>query len=246
MLCELLTVSDEHAFRGPLIVGGGLSPQCEVRWDFGVRNGGVPDVTVHSNGLVNLNGRTETFSRLTCHGGRVTTGQMSPSSAASPSTRVDCGISTALLKTWLGTDLQGRPPLTLNDGGDVQTSAGIFVLPVGGDIVVNPGSQRFGNSTIAGRIGLNAGTHRISVGRGGSSVLGGPECNLTAAISETGAAAKLEKDGGGTLRLAGTNNASRRHAGHWRHAPGRWRATPKRRPRLRRRTPARLGHGGLG
>jgi autotransporter-associated beta strand protein len=105
---------------------------------------------------------------------------------------------------WLGANLQGRPPLTLNDGGDVQTSAGIFVLPSGGDIVVNPGSQRLDNSTITGRIGLDAGMHRISVGRG-NLFLGGSECNVTAAISENGGVAELEKDGGGTLRLAGTN-----------------------------------------
>src|SRR6185295_7986239 len=69
----------------------------------------------------------------------------------------------------------------------------------------NPGPQRIDNSSIAGRIGLDAGPHRISVARGNLSLLGGPECNLTAAISETGGAADLEKDGGGTLRLAGTN-----------------------------------------
>ncbi len=106
---------------------------------------------------------------------------------------------------WLGADLQGRPPLTLNDGGDVQTGPGIFVLPAGGGIVVNPGAQRFGGSTVAGRIGLDPGSHRITVARGGSSLLAGPECNLTAAISENNGTAELEKDGGGTLRLAGTN-----------------------------------------
>jgi len=105
---------------------------------------------------------------------------------------------------WLGVNLQGCPPLTLNDGGDVQTGAGIFVLPAGGDIVVNPGPQRFDNSTITGRIGLDAGAHRISVGAG-SLVLGGAECNVAAAISENGGVAELEKDGSGTLRLAGTN-----------------------------------------
>jgi autotransporter-associated beta strand protein len=65
--------------------------------------------------------------------------------------------------------LEGRPPLTLNDGGSVQTGAGIFFLPVGGDMVVNPGL--FGSSTISGRIGLDAGSHRISVGQRGFSLL---------------------------------------------------------------------------
>ncbi len=106
---------------------------------------------------------------------------------------------------WSSLDLQGRPPLTLNDGGDVQTGSGIFTLPTGGDIIVNPGSQRFGGSTINGRIGLDAGTHRIRVGQGNAGVLGGVECNIAAALSESGAPADVEKDGDGTLRLGGTN-----------------------------------------
>lgn len=445
VLCEVLVVSEERAFRGPLIVGGGFAGPYEARWDFPAANRGVPEVTVHPNGVVNLNGRSETFSQLTFHGGRVTTGAGTLSVASvttnptnvtatiegslllgsSPMTRFTVGdgpvtadltvnavvsdgsnvigiekegdgqmdlhrantyrgpalvqagtlsllnnnalgaasqgttvgngatvafgiqastvvepftisgtgvggtngalrtvgdvfINTnivlnagAAIRTegtnsriqvnnisgtgpltklgsgrlvlrgnanntysgdtlvtegvldlakpsliasvpghlviggaagiltgptarvehrssftvigsvtvnagglwdlngasegWSIADLQGRPPLTLNNGGDVQTGAGIFFLPAGGGIVANPGSQRFGGSTIAGRIGLDAGAHRISVGRGGSSLLGGAECNISAAISETGTAAELEKDGGGTLRLAGTN-----------------------------------------
>jgi autotransporter-associated beta strand protein len=104
---------------------------------------------------------------------------------------------------WSIPDLQGRPPLTLNNGGSVQTGAGIFFLPIGGDIIVNPGL--IGSSTISGRIGLDAGSHRISVGRRSLPLFGGPDCNLTAAISETSIVADLQKDGDGTLRLAGTN-----------------------------------------
>lgn len=74
VLCEILQVQDEHPFRGPLIVGGGFGGTCEARWDFPSLNSGVPEVTVHPNGLVNLNGRGETFTRLIMNGGRVTTG----------------------------------------------------------------------------------------------------------------------------------------------------------------------------
>jgi autotransporter-associated beta strand protein len=104
---------------------------------------------------------------------------------------------------WSIPDLQGRPPLTLNNGGSVQTGTGIFFLPVGGDVVVSPG--QLGSSTISGRIGLDAGSHRITVGRRGLNLFGNPECNITAALSETGDATELQKDGNGTLRLAGTN-----------------------------------------
>lgn len=444
-LCDLLIVNLRSAFRGDLIVGGGLSPRCEVRWQLGLDQGvpGFPDLIVHTNGLVNLNGDSESFFGLDFHGGRVTTGSGTlgissvtthptnvtatidgnlsstssggitftvPDGSANPDLAVNAVISDGLgtsiekastgemtlhrantysgatlvqagtlsvlnnnalgdlsrgttvaegatvafgaqadtvlelftiagagvggtrgalvtsadvwinsglvlsgpaairadgtnsrvqvnnilgtggltklgsgrlvlrgfsnnsysgdtlvaegvldlakpnnfasvpghliigmpsvgtavpfarveqranftivgsvtvngglwdlngaFEDWLGADLQGRPPLTLNDGGDVQTGAGIFVLPSGGGIVVNPGQQRFGNSTISGRVGLDGGTHRISVARGGSSALSGPECNVTAAISENGGTAELEKDGSGTLRLAGTN-----------------------------------------
>jgi autotransporter-associated beta strand protein len=444
VLCEVLVVSEERAFRGPLIVGGGFAGPHEARWDSTGFNQGVPEVRVHPNGVVNLNGRNETFGQLTFNGGRVTTGAGTLSVArittnptnvtatiegnllfgsipnttftvadgpANPDLTINAVISDGLnviglvkagegsvnlhrantyrgatlvqagtlallnnnalgatsqgttvasgatvgfgaqvdtvlepftiagsgvggttgalisgADVWINTDialsgpaairaegtdsriqvnnvsgtgpltklgsgrlvlrgnahntyigdtlvtegvldlakpntitsvpghlvigsnsgvlvgptarvehrssftiigsvtvnagglwdlngasegwgipeLQGRPPLTLNDGGDVQTGAGIFFLPAGGGIVVNPG-QRFGNSTISGRVGLDAGTHRITVARGNQSALGGPECNITAAISETGAAADLEKDGNGTLRLAGTN-----------------------------------------
>ncbi|MFO1498680.1 MAG: autotransporter-associated beta strand repeat-containing protein [Verrucomicrobiota bacterium] len=73
-LCELLIVSEARPFRGPLMVGGGFSPLCEVRWGSGSLSSVVPAVTVQTNGLVNLNGHGQTFSQLTFHGGRVTTG----------------------------------------------------------------------------------------------------------------------------------------------------------------------------
>jgi fibronectin-binding autotransporter adhesin len=100
-------------------------------------------------------------------------------------------------------DLQGHPPLTLNNGGSVQTGTGIFFLPVGGDIVVNPGL--FGSSIISGQIGLDPGSHHLIVSRGSFSTFGGPDCDLTAAISETSIVAEIDKDGDGTLRLAGIN-----------------------------------------
>ena len=54
-------------------------------------------------------------------------------------------------------DLQGRPPLTLNGGGDVQTGAGKLLLPVGGDVVVTPGSGLVGSSVISGNLALDSG-----------------------------------------------------------------------------------------
>ncbi len=146
-----------------------------------------------------------------------------PNGATAPSTRVDQRSHSTIAgsvtvnagglwdlngatQAWRVSNLQGRPPLTLNEGGDVQTGAGIFILPVGGGIVVSPGPQRFANSTISGRVGLEAGAHRITVLAGNQSLLAGPECNLTAAISEVPGVAELEKDGAGTLRLAGTNS----------------------------------------
>jgi autotransporter-associated beta strand protein len=100
-------------------------------------------------------------------------------------------------------DLQGRPPLTLNNGGSVQTGNGICYLPVGGDIVVNPGF--FGSSFISGQIGLDAGAHHLIVSKGGFSTFGGPDCDLTATISETSVVAEIDKDGDGTLRLSAAN-----------------------------------------
>jgi len=446
VLCDLLSVNEERAFRGPLIVGGGFGSLCEVRWGSSTFNRGVPDVTVHPNGLVNLNGRGDTFTRLTFHGGRVATGTgfvsvarivtnptnvtasiegklalaSSPTTeftvadgAATPdlaisaiitdginntgivktgdgelrlsganiydgTTRIDAGLvhvqtaaslgtpgvgttvrdgatlqvefvgalpeplnirgagrggtlgalflgpatgvqagvvlagpSTVRVDTQFGilsgvisgtgpftkvgagtlqfgggsgaantyagdtlvqegilvpskgtgvttvpghliigggfsgpsatvrhfagstivgsvtvnrgglwdlngfsesfgvAELQGRPPLTLNGGGDVQTGTGTLMLPVGGDVVVSPGLTTMNAfSFISGRLGLEPGPHRFIVNPG--LVTGdrftAPELNVSAAISQPSAAADLVKEGLGEMRLGGSNS----------------------------------------
>jgi len=103
--------------------------------------------------------------------------------------------------------LEGRPPLTLNGGGDAQTGAsGIFYLPVGGDVLVNPQNVINASSVISGNIGLDPGPHHINVGSTLQIIGAGPECDLTAAVGETSSAADLIKGGGGTLRLSGNNS----------------------------------------
>jgi fibronectin-binding autotransporter adhesin len=97
-----------------------------------------------------------------------------------------------------GFSLTSPAPLTLNDGGSVQTgNSGIVYLPVGGDVVVNPGTN---TSTITGNIGLDAGIHHFNVAAGPN-----PGLLVNATISQTGAAAAIQKDGAGSLRLIGTN-----------------------------------------
>jgi autotransporter-associated beta strand protein len=98
------------------------------------------------------------------------------------------------------------PPLTLNDGGSVQSgSAGIFYLPPGGDVVVNPGAS---TSTIGGNIGLDAGLHHIAVGNGGGNGGISPGLLITAAIGQTGADAAFQKDGPGFMRFNGVNSCT--------------------------------------
>ena len=92
--------------------------------------------------------------------------------------------------------------LSLNGGGSVQTVNGTLILRTGSALNVNPGSA--GSSTISGRIGLDPGTHSFAVGSRLIG-LGGPECTVSAAISETSTAASLEKSGSGTLQLTGAN-----------------------------------------
>lgn len=96
------------------------------------------------------------------------------------------------------------PPISLNDGGYLDSgSSGIVYLPVGGNIVVNPGSHLAG-SLIQGNIGLDPGPHQIIVAAGSNlGVL--PGCDIAAAIGQTGSAASLQKTGPGTLRLSGVN-----------------------------------------
>ncbi|MBI3869920.1 MAG: autotransporter-associated beta strand repeat-containing protein [Verrucomicrobia bacterium] len=101
--------------------------------------------------------------------------------------------------------LEGRPPLTLNEGGDVDTGSGTLFLPVGGDVIVNPG-QVSTSSRITGHIGMDPGPHRFVVG---SPILLSqpiPELELPANISQTSSDADLIKEGSGTLRLGGSNS----------------------------------------
>jgi len=99
-------------------------------------------------------------------------------------------------------DLHGDLPLTLRNGGRVQTGSGIVFLPVGGDILVSPGT--LGASTFSGRIGLDPGPHHFTV-LSRTFGLGGPECTINAVISQTSTAGTLIKDGAGTLVLASAN-----------------------------------------
>jgi autotransporter-associated beta strand protein len=101
--------------------------------------------------------------------------------------------------------LEGRPPLTLNNGGDVQTGSGFIYLPVGGDVIVNPGSFIGANSFISGNIGLDPGPHHFVVGSG-ISFFGGLELDVPAIISQTSTAADIVKDGIGQMKLSGNNS----------------------------------------
>ncbi|MBL9136329.1 MAG: autotransporter-associated beta strand repeat-containing protein [Verrucomicrobiales bacterium] len=98
--------------------------------------------------------------------------------------------------------LEGRPPLTFNGGGSVQTGAGILVLPVGGDVVAHP--SLLGSPLIVGRLGLDPGPHRFMVSKS-PNLLGLPDATVSAVISQTSTQAGLEKSGAGTLVLSGAN-----------------------------------------
>ena len=105
--------------------------------------------------------------------------------------------------------LQGRPPLTLNDGGDAQTGAGTLTLPAGGDVVVNPGSGLGFTSFLSGNLGLDPGPHRFVVQSGVSIIgLSFPELDVSAAIRQTSTAADLVKEGFGEMRLGTSNSFS--------------------------------------
>jgi len=98
--------------------------------------------------------------------------------------------------------------LTLNDGGDVHTGAGLLTLEgnlADNSLTVNPGT-RSSSSVISGRLGLRTGNHRIAVG---SSLIGGllgaSELDITAAVINYNGIANLHKNGSGVMRLAGAN-----------------------------------------
>src|SRR5262249_38994250 len=57
--------------------------------------------------------------------------------------------------------LQGRVPLTLTNGGSVQSGVGVVFIPVGGDVVVNPGPA--GRSFISGHLAFEPGSHHFIV-----------------------------------------------------------------------------------
>lgn len=103
--------------------------------------------------------------------------------------------------------LQGRPPLTLTGGGDVQTGAGTLFLPAGGDVVVNPGTGFGFTSSMSGNLGLDPGQHRFVVGSGPSIIgLDFPELDVSAVISQTSTSADIVKEGPGEMRLSGSNS----------------------------------------
>ncbi len=95
------------------------------------------------------------------------------------------------------------PVLTLRDGGSVQTGTGFLYIPTNGDLQVIPGYS--GTSTISGNIGLDPGPHNFDVGQR-SATIAGPECKITANISQNSGVAQLNKISPGTLILTGTNN----------------------------------------
>jgi autotransporter-associated beta strand protein len=105
---------------------------------------------------------------------------------------------------WGLPELQGRPPLTLLNGGRVQTGTGIFFLPVGGDVVVNPGVLG-ASSSISGHIGLDPGPHRFIVSSG-AAIFGGFPLEVSADISQTSTAADLVKEGFGAMHLTASNS----------------------------------------
>jgi len=94
--------------------------------------------------------------------------------------------------------------LTLNEGGDVQTGAGLLTVDPGNSISVNPGIG-FAVSTISGRLGLRTGNHNISVAPFVLALGGGPELDVPAQVVFYNGIANLHKNGSGNVRLAGSN-----------------------------------------
>lgn len=104
-------------------------------------------------------------------------------------------------------ELQGRPGLSLNTGGDVQTGAGTLFLPTEADVVVTPGTGLGFTSFISGNVGLGPGSHRFIVQKGVDIIgLDFPDLDLSAVISQTSSAADIVKEGSGEMRLGGSNS----------------------------------------
>lgn len=111
-------------------------------------------------------------------------------------------------------ELGGRAPLTLNGNAQVQTiitsnSSAYLMLPPGGGVVVNPGSNT--TATISGGITLWDGFGTVSARpftvNAGADQSGQPECLVTASIEAVFSPPPLlQKEGAGTLRLTGTNS----------------------------------------
>ena len=96
-------------------------------------------------------------------------------------------------------------PLTLNDGGDVQTGAGLLTLKAGSTVVVNPGTV--GSSSITGRLGLDASlalgdNQTFNVGSGGAGI---PLIISASMEATTARAANVVKTGPGEMWLNGAN-----------------------------------------
>jgi autotransporter-associated beta strand protein len=117
-------------------------------------------------------------------------------------------LDDGVIHLFNSSNLNGNWPLTLVNGGGVQTGTGQLWLPGGNDIEVIPGN--FGSSTIAGTLVLYPGPNNFSIGER-TFAIAGPACRITANIGEApdfgaGTPAQLNKSWLGTLVLSGTNN----------------------------------------
>lgn len=106
-------------------------------------------------------------------------------------------------------NLGGQPPLTLIEGGSVQTGTGTLTLPGGTDLAVfvNPGTGALGGltSTINGRLSLLNGTHTFYTGADGITFGSDPALNIPAQVLNGGGNNAIVKSGPGSMRLAGNN-----------------------------------------
>jgi autotransporter-associated beta strand protein len=108
-------------------------------------------------------------------------------------------------------ELQGHQALTLNGNAQVQMVTASLILPPGGGVTVNPGSNT--TATISGgAIGLYdfsgaLAPHPFSVSAG-TSQFGNPECVVNTPIEQVLGVFRIQKEGAGTLRLTGTNTYS--------------------------------------
>jgi autotransporter-associated beta strand protein len=119
--------------------------------------------------------------------------------------------STWLLNTNEGFQdfaLEGHAPLTLNGNAHVQMGAsGALYLSPGGGVTVNPSINT--TATISGSIGIFSDDTGLAVHptlvNAGTGQSGNPECDISGSISGIFGSILLRKEGGGALRLTGTN-----------------------------------------